>query len=217
MPEIIAERDEFEALAQAWASDQGQQLYKEIIPMAKGKPAPEFGFRIESFSDSFILTYWSNEPPRQQVNHLGNEMIGMFDFGITKHLLFRGAIAYGAFCQGSRSLVGPAVDEAYEWAGLASWAGILCTPSARRAICDVAPGGEKDLQGEFGWWSVPLSDRSTVDTWALWWPRTGKRKMLVDLFLDPPVPRDVETKMGNTLKFYDWATKLFNVGVAGEP
>ena len=217
MAEIIKERDEFDTLAQASASAPGQHLYKEIIPSATGQPTPEFDFRIESFSDSFILTFWSNELPRQQVNHLANELIGMYDFGIAKRLLFRGAISYGAFCQGTRSLVGPAVDEAYEWSGLATWAGILCTPSARKVVSDAAPGREKDLQGEFAWWPVPLSDKSTVDTWTLWWPRTGKRRLLVDLFLDSPVPRDVETKMANTLKFYDWATKQFAVGVAGEP
>lgn len=217
MPEIIEERDEFESLAQAWASAEGQQLYKKVIPGATGQPTPNFELRLESFSDSFILTYWSDEPPRQQVNHLGNELIGMFDFAITKRLLFRGAIAYGSFCQGKRSLVGPAVDEAYDWAASASWAGILSTPTARKAISDAIPAGQSDLQGEFAWWPVPLSDKSTLDTWTLWWPRTGKRKMLVDIFLDPPVAKDVEVKMANTLKFYDWATKQFPVGVAGEP
>jgi hypothetical protein len=217
MAEIITERDEFETLAQASASAQGQQLYKEIIPNATGLPAPDFGFRLESFSDSFILTFWSTEPPRQMINHLANELIGMYDFGIVKRLLFRGAISYGAFCQGTRSLVGPAVDEAYAWSGLARWAGILCTPTARKVITDAAPGGKKDLQGEFAWWPVPLAGGSAVDTWALWWPRTGKRKSLVELFLDPPVSTEVENKMANTLKFYDWATEQFAVGVAGEP
>jgi hypothetical protein len=215
MTEIVAERDDFEALAQAWSRN--QQLYREEIPASTGQPAPTFGFRLESFSDRFILTYWSDEPPRQQVNHLANEIVGMFDYGITKHLLFRGAISYGSFCQGSRSLVGPAVDEAYEWSNIAGWAGILCSPSARKAIDDRAQAGDRDLKGEFAKWSVPLSDGGTIDTWVVWWPRTGKRKQLIDLFLDPPVSRSVERKMTNTLKFCDWATKEFPVGVKDEP
>jgi len=218
MTEIVAKRDAFEQLAQAWASEQGQELWNKIIPTAQGEPPPESALRLESFSDSFILTFWSDEPAPRQVNRLGNDLIAMFLYGIDQGMLFRGAMAYGPFCQGTRSLVGPAVDEAYEWSGLASWAGILCAPSARKAIDDAIPEAERRaLQGDWARWPVPLADRSTFDTWVLWWPRTGKRNAVSDLFLVPPTPRDVETKMSNTLKFYDWAVGLFKVGVKDEP
>ena len=215
MPEIIEEREDFNNLAQAWASD--NDLYGKIIPAATGEAPPSILKRLESFSDSFIFTYASSEQPKRQINHLGNELVAMFDYGITKRLLFRGAIAHGDFCQGSRSLVGPAVDEAYEWSDQANWAGILCSPSAREFIDQQYSRDALELSGDFGRWEVPIKGRPPLDTWVVWWPRTGKRNAIKKIFLEPPVSSDVELKMAATLKFYDWATGLFPVGVKGEP
>lgn len=132
----------------------------------------------------------------------------LFAEAVRDGVLYRGAISAGKFYSSEDILIGPAVDEAADWAYRGDWAGVMLTPSAER-ITREAVGG--DRQHPFGLvhWDVPVKSvtgqsnvlRGTfVVAWPLWaaelWPQIDS------LFLRPPVPLDVEIKHRNTMSFY---------------
>jgi hypothetical protein len=167
-------------------------------------------------SDSLLVTGDYVGPLDSLFNQLANHLIGIFDFAVAEGFLLRGAFALGTFYQAGGIIVGPAVDEAAWWAEEGDWAGVIATPTASSALDSVERPNPAALIGEFARWEAPLKDRRPIKTWALWWPRTGKRKRIEELLLRPPVLEDVGRKRLNTLAFYDEMTSRFKVGVAGE-
>ncbi len=201
LEEVVAERDAFLELAQTMARD--QSLYLKVIPAAQGRAEPSIDSHFDSFSDSFVLTLWSDEPARILVNQFANQLIEIYYMAIEKGMLLRGAIAYGPYCHGTKSLIGPAVDEADLWSHVGEWAGVICSPTASSQIAAIAGSDEVGLDAEFTHWSVPTTAGKALSTWVLDWPRHGQRPKIEGHFLRPPVRPEVDVKRRNTLDFYD--------------
>ena len=132
----------------------------------------------------------------------------LFTEAIRDGVLYRGAISAGKFYSSEDILIGPAVDEAADWAYRGDWAGIMLTPSAHRIVRETVANHKQHVFGLVHW-DVPVKSASGqssilpgsfVVAWPLWAQRI--RSELDSLFLRPPVPLDVEIKHRNTIRFY---------------
>lgn len=178
-------------------------------------PAPpnRVDIRCFTFSDTYIITAVPALPDPVSLAYVGVTLHALFRVAVQNHQLLRGAVSFGEFGLKEEGpiLLGPAVDEAAEWADLGDWAGIIATPSADREIRRCRVVGGADFDSRFDPYPIPLRSRAGGPTTfesglALAWPNAyseSDREHLDALFVESPVDLGVAMKRENTLRFYD--------------
>lgn len=176
-----------------------------------GDPGKE-NRRIIVFSDSLILTAWSDDEPEFVLVWMGYVVCQILTTAIKLGVLMRGAAAFGDFFEDEFGIVGPAVDDAAEWENLADWGGLILTPATgyRYEAC------REKLSANFNWrgdpylsYEVPLIRKLSEVTlpvcrlWAAnWTEKTDSfRSEVVEAFSKNPILPVAETKYRNTLEF----------------
>lgn len=186
----------------------GKEYGSEMLYRTKLKESGEgwgrISWRSRVLSDTVVVTgSCTRNPDRFIFNEVSEHLLGTFNDAVQSGFLPRGAVSWGTFYQDADALVGPAVDEAALWADEADWAGFILTPGASTWADEVLLDDGNGAPIELRKWEVPLRSGRTFRTWTVWWPKSGDRSGVDDLFCRSPVDVDVARKRENTLAYYD--------------
>lgn len=134
--------------------------------------------KIVTFGDSIILT-WESTHYRfnSSLCMIASRWLSPFiALGITKGILFRGAISSGYFIEKENTILGPALADAAKWYEAANWFGIFTTPTlnytlnSMRLLYDMKSDSMKETIFEgFVKYPVPLK-LEVKELWSLAWP-----------------------------------------------
>lgn len=176
-----------------------------------GDPGKE-NRRFLVFSDSLILTAWSDEAPEFVLAWMGYVVCQILATAIKLGVLVRGAAAFGDFYEDEFGIVGPAVDDAAEWENLADWGGLILTPATGYRY----ESSREQLSTDFNWrgdpylqYDVPLvrkladSSPPVCKLWAAnWTEKTDSfQQEVIEAFSRSPIFPIAESKYRNTLEF----------------
>lgn len=137
--------------------------------------------------------------------------------GLSREILFQGAISIGEYISDEKSVLGPAVTDAVEWYNQAEWFGAFATPYCSQFINEIAVDkkGCKDfdltvLEKYFVSYDVPLKMRPNLKLWVVPWPDFAKSRAngidpcvwYYKLLQNFPIPKNTEQKYFNTEQFF---------------
>lgn len=185
--------------------------------------------KFQLFSDTVIITYdiTPEDLRRRQIDPL---MLMLYFSWLIVHpfcaclkegLFLRGAIAQGEFYRGENIIVGPAIDDAYEYYEKARWIGVTCTPSASHSAgyaMALAKKWKKEERIYFAEYLVPMKDGPKISLMALDWPRHFKEEGSLDpktddslqirrILTSTPIPPAALDIYENTFAFCDESFK----------
>jgi hypothetical protein len=159
-----------------------EQHYINQIPEVKAER-----LKFQLFSDTVIVTYdyssfqnKSNIDPLLLMTYFSRLIVKPFYDCLEQGLFLRGAISHGKFYTDKNIVVGPAIDDAYEYYEKAKWIGVSCTPSASHSAkyaVALAKKLEKETPNYFIECEVPVQGRSRIKLMAIDWPRYFSEKM----------------------------------------
>ena len=122
----------------------------------------------------------------------------------------------------TNTVMGKAVTDAAAWYDKADWVGVTATPHATMLIRSLMEQGEDDLEHLMVDYPVPFSDRSSLILKAVNWPKAfyvnglrpcahgeKPRAKCLALLAKQGVPRGAESKLFNSLAFFDHCVKLW--------
>jgi hypothetical protein len=152
---------------------------------APGRLIPEFpggDFGIRFFADSILITL-PFEP--QQLNwvpiaRIFSGVSAIVATGLSRGILFRGAIAIGDYIETDHAVLGPAVLDSAEWFEMPDMFGVIATPSALFSIQRVIGERAGQEEGKPEWpvgaqesmgipYNVPLKNGDSVFTHTADW------------------------------------------------
>jgi hypothetical protein len=91
------------------------------------------GVHLSAFSDTFIISVRGhtrlNNQPWRFIEMICDSIVPAFVGSMDYNFFLRGVIASGYFSRSTKSLIGPAVDEAANYYEKADWVGISLSPS----------------------------------------------------------------------------------------
>jgi hypothetical protein len=176
---------------------------------------------IAIFNDTIIIAISYKDGDRglekKAILSIGIIVRKLLSDGLSKGILFRGAIGLGHFYsdQGKDTIIGPAVSDAASWYEKPEFIGCIFTPRlkmrAESHYCTEQP--PKNL---FIKQTVPIKS-GTIDTYCINWPKAlfvsairpddckplREREYLLIKLSNNIIPFGIESKYNNTLKFYD--------------
>ncbi|MEN6610815.1 MAG: hypothetical protein ABFC24_08225 [Methanoregulaceae archaeon] len=196
-------------------------INKNILPSPNNIAFPK-GV-ISTFGDT-IIVHWIIDP--KIVNWVAP---GIFLWlqraivrGIYHNILLRGAVSFGDYLvDGDASILGPALADAYAWSEQADWFGVLLTPNCKFAMSNFFdnPDLSEINYGREDWCvlypEVPLHDGikpMIVVSWPQFFLETANKNLdgsvIFSLLLGAfSIPKGVESKYENSLKFLKWYEK----------
>lgn len=133
-------------------------------------------------------------------------------------LLFRGAAAIGTFYLDDQrnTVMGDAITDAAQWYEQSDWIGVHFTPHSFIELEAMLTASDDKKGWAFIPFDVPLRDRTVLHTFAINWPKIflverlrpwhddiQPRAKVLQLLSLHRVPRGVESKYYNTIKFFD--------------
>lgn len=175
--------------------------------------------RVSALSDTIFLGYSVSEPMPHAVVLFAVHLAFVFQKALERHILLRGAAAFGYMRARGGVFMGPAVDDAAGRYECGDWAGIMAAPTLVSAL----DGWREAIPRSavtFTPYMVPIKDkrrrtRSRESGWAFTWPSPQHidRARLESLFVtgstDPALLDDIAHKRVHTLEFYDhWVTEF---------
>ena len=142
-----------------WITFGNEQLHKEV--------------RVTTalFSDTLVLTATrpdsSTATDSDLLRILAKSVLKLTTFALTTEIpiAYRGAMSFGQLVANDRFFIGPAIDEAAEWAEAADAAIVWLCPSAYEAFGTPKPGTHDELY--FVPWAVPIKGVGPFVTYAL--------------------------------------------------
>jgi len=138
-------------------------------------------------------------------------------------LLFRGAAALGQFRADdeTNTIMGEAVTDAAQWYEETDWIGVHFTPRSFLEIERLMLNADDRKEWALFPYDVPLKNGSTLNTFAINWPKVflvgsqrpwsgnpPPKQKLLELLSGHRVPRGTEQKYFSTLAFFDRSMKL---------
>jgi hypothetical protein len=180
------------------------------VKLKKGGPTPEPPGAVIVFSDTIIVAWPTLREPSGLIDEFGEKFVVNFCLGMESGIYYRGAVAIGEFISVDNQLMGPAVDEAYEWHDKTDWAGVILSPTATYGY-EALLEGAKRRKHPWTKFAVPFKDDINLNelipggAWCLDWPVVygGGRKRLMENLSYHRVPVDAGRKLGNIIRFFE--------------
>lgn len=177
-----------------------------------------------TFNDTIliVLRTGQQEPRLNQISDFFTIMRKFLVDSLANRILFRGAIAIGAFYANDKTntVMGPAVTDAAAWYDKADWVGVHATPRAALVIQRWLEHNDKTKAHVMLDYKVPLKGGATVQTKAVNWPKVffvnsispcadgmEPKEKLLEFLAQHQVPWGTENKFQNTVAFFDAAVK----------
>jgi hypothetical protein len=180
---------------------------------------------IFTFNDTVVIVHQTEgDIVLQDVQAFG-ELIRRFEVrSLANGILFRGSIAIGQFYADSstNTVMGEAVADAAAWYERAEWIGIAATPQATLLIQSLIEQSQNDIGHLMVDYPVPIKDRPAITLKAVNWPKAffvrgmtpcaageNQRAKCLSLLAHHGIPSGSESKYFNSIKFFDYCTKLW--------
>jgi hypothetical protein len=189
-----------------------KELYNPAKPVFRGEP-PFF----TAFSDTIITTANADDLI-YAISILGALLSKSFIKAMELGIYLRGAISVGEYYQAKHIIIGPAVDEAYDWHGRADWIGIMLAPRAGYLVDSIKTEDKihKLVDFLFTGCQIPIHPIGNTERYlhgrAFNWPRnwksdlpdkTERQKELFTQFSRFPISSKASSKYQNTLEFFN--------------
>ena len=178
---------------------------------------------LATFGDTIIICWPTGKDKGPSVMFpgiavwLGNAVA----LGIKYGILLRGAVSVGEYLADGSTILGPAIADAHAWSGEANWFGVILTPRCQIYLATLLDNEvmKREIQINTDSWGVkyrvPLH-QGKKELYVINWPffflilnDNGNPGLvnLSQLLSHHSIPKGVESKYENSIKFFRWCEK----------
>jgi hypothetical protein len=167
------------------------------------------------FSDTIIITI-PKIPTNNVLWGIASMLTSLFVHSSNDRLFIRGGLSSGVYYHSENMIIGPAIDEVYEYHKQIEWAGISTAPSLTKIIKQQ----EKRGKSEHGYcpYDIPTKKGAERDGRALFWPPfdivTSENRTIESIIkteLKKNIEENAKNKLENTLRFIQYIKGKYKI------